>query len=180
MKFLFDLFPLLVFFAAYAAVDIYFATAAMMVATTVQVGWAWLRHRKVDKMLLIGFGAIMVFGSMTLILHDKRFIMIKPTIVYWIIAGAMLVSHLWMHKNPIRLMMETQFEAPDRVWNFWLYVWVGFFAAMGVVNLFVAYNFSEEIWVKFKVFGTMTMSITLTILQVWKMMRYAKPEEVQR
>jgi intracellular septation protein len=178
MKFLFDLFPLLVFFGAYATVDIFFATAAMMAATTFQVAWSWLRHRKVEKMLWIGFGAIMVFGSMTLILHDKRFIMIKPTIVYWIIAGALLGSHLWMHKNPIRLMMEKQFDAPDKVWSLWLYVWIAFFSVLGVVNLLVAYSFSEDIWVKFKVFGTMSMSIALTVLQIWRMMRYARPEAV--
>ena len=81
MKALFDLFPLLIFFGSYAMVDIFFATGAMMAATTLQVAWAWFKHRKVEKMLLISFIAIIVFGSMTLLLHDKRFIMIKPTVV---------------------------------------------------------------------------------------------------
>lgn len=176
MKALFDLFPLLVFFGAYATVDIFFATAAMMVATTLQVAWVWLKHRKIEKVLMISFGAIMVFGSMTLLLHDKRFIMIKPTIVYWIMAGALLVSHFWFRKNPIRAMMEKHFDAPEAVWNQWLYVWVSFFGAMGVVNLLVAYNFSEDIWVKFKVFGTLAMSLALAFLQGWRLMRYARPE----
>lgn len=176
MKALFDLFPLLVFFGAYATVDIFFATAAMMVATTLQVAWVWLKHRKIEKVLMISFGAIMVFGSMTLLLHDKRFIMIKPTIVYWIMAGALLVSHFWFRKNPIRAMMEKHFDAPESVWNQWLYVWVSFFGAMGVVNLLVAYNFSEDIWVKFKVFGTLAISLALAFLQGWRLMRYARPE----
>jgi len=176
MKALFDLFPLLVFFGAYATVDIFFATAAMMVATTLQVAWVWLKHRKIEKVLMISFGAIMVFGSMTLLLHDKRFIMIKPTIVYWIMAGALLVSHFWFRKNPIRAMMEKHFDAPEAVWNQWLYVWVSFFGAMGIINLLVAYNFSEDIWVKFKVFGTLAMSLALAFLQGWRLMRYARPE----
>jgi len=176
MKVLFDLFPLLVFFGAYATVDIFFATAAMMVATTLQVAWVWFKHRKIEKVLLISFVAIIVFGSMTLLLHDKRFIMIKPTIVYWIMSGALLVAHLWFHKNPIRLMMEKHFDAPEQVWKQWLLVWVAFFGAMGVVNLFVAYTFSEDIWVKFKVFGTLAMSLALAFLQGWRLMRYARPE----
>ena len=176
MKALFDLFPLLIFFGSYAMVDIFFATGAMMAATTLQVAWAWFKHRKVEKMLLISFIAIIVFGSMTLLLHDKRFIMIKPTIVYWIMSGGLLVSHLWFKKNPIRLMMEKHFDAPAAVWNQWLYVWVAFFAAMGVLNLFVAYSFSEDIWVKFKVFGTLAMSLVLAFVQGWRLMRYAKAE----
>ena len=176
MKALFDLFPLLVFFGAYATVDIFFATAAMMVATTLQVAWAWFKHRKIEKMLMISFCAIIVFGSMTLLLHDKRFIMIKPTIVYWIMSGALLISFFWFKKNPIRAMMEKHFDAPEAVWNQWLYVWVSFFGAMGVLNLLVAYNFSEDIWVKFKVFGTLAMSLALAFLQGWRLMRYARPE----
>jgi len=176
MKALFDLFPLLVFFGAYATVDIFFATAAMMVATTLQVAWAWFKHRKIEKMLMISFCAIIVFGSMTLLLHDKRFIMIKPTIVYWIMSGALLISFFWFKKNPIRAMMEKHFDAPDAVWNQWLYVWASFFGAMGVLNLLVAYNFSEDIWVKFKVFGTLAMSLALAFLQGWRLMRYARPE----
>ena len=176
MKALFDLFPMLVFFGAYATVDIFFATAAMMVATTLQVAWAWFKHRKIEKMLMISFCAIIVFGSMTLLLHDKRFIMIKPTIVYWIMSGALLISFFWFKKNPIRAMMEKHFDAPDAVWNQWLYVWASFFGAMGVLNLLVAYNFSEDIWVKFKVFGTLAMSLALAFLQGWRLMRYARPE----
>ena len=176
MKALFDLFPLLVFFGAYATVDIFFATAAMMVATTLQVAWAWFKHRRIEKMLMISFCAIIVFGSMTLLLHDKRFIMIKPTIVYWIMSGALLISFFWFKKNPIRAMMEKHFDAPEAVWNQWLYVWASFFGAMGVLNLLVAYNFSEDIWVKFKVFGTLAMSLALAFLQGWRLMRYARPE----
>ena len=91
-------------------------------------------------------------------------------------SGGLLVSHLWFKKNPIRLMMEKHFDAPAAVWNQWLYVWVAFFGAMGVLNLFVAYSFSEDIWVKFKVFGTLAMSLVLAFVQGWRLMRYAKAE----
>lgn len=177
MKFLFDFLPLLVFFGAYAAFDIYVATAAAMVATTFQIAWSWLRHRKVDRMLWINFGAIMLFGGLTLVLHDKRFIMLKPTIVYWLMAAGMLISYLGFHKNPIRLMMDAHFDAPNRLWTRWFGAWVVFFLALGVLNLFVAHNFSEDVWVKFKVFGALILTLVLIALQVWTLMPYARPEK---
>jgi intracellular septation protein len=177
MKFLFDFLPLLVFFAGYAAVDIFFATAAAMVATTLQIAWSWLRHRHVDRLLWINFGAVMIFGGLTLLLHDKRFIMVKPTIVYWLMAGGMLVSHAVFKKNAIRLLMEVHFDAPSRLWNRWIAGWIAFFFALGALNLFVAYNFSEDIWVKFKVFGALVLTLVLIVLQVWTLMPYARQED---
>jgi intracellular septation protein len=177
MKFLFDFFPLLVFFAGYAFVDIFFATGAAMAATVLQVAWSWLKHRKVERLMWINFGAILFFGGLTLLLQDKRFIMIKPSIVYWIIASALLVSHYFFHKNPIKLMMEAHFDAPQGVWTQWLLNWVGFFSVLGVVNLLVAYGFSEDVWVKFKVFGTLALTLVLAFIQTFMLMRYAREQE---
>ncbi|MGE5524844.1 MAG: septation protein A [Rhodospirillaceae bacterium] len=176
MKFLFDFLPLLVFFAGYAAVDIFFATAAAMVATTFQIGWSWLKHRKVDTLLWVNFGAVMVFGGLTLFLHDKRFIMIKPTIVYWLMATGLLISYAVFKKNPIRMMMQAHFDAPDRLWSRWAGGWILFFAGLGLLNLFVAYNFSEAIWVKFKVFGALVLTLVLMAVQIWTLMPYAREE----
>jgi len=177
MKLLFDFFPLIVFFAGYALVDIFFATGTAMAATLIQVIWSWLKHRKVEKLMWINFGAIMFFGSLTLLLQDERFIKVKPTIVYWIIASVLLVSRYFFHKNPIKLMMETHFDAPERVWTQWLFNWVMFFAVLGVVNLFVAHGFSTDIWVKFKVFGTLTLTLVLAFVQTFMLMRYERHEE---
>ncbi len=174
MKFLFDFLPLLVFFGVYAALDIYAATAAAMGATAFQIGWSWMRHRKVDKLLWVNFAAVMIFGGLTLVLHDKRFIMVKPTIVYWLLAGGMLVSYTVFRKNPIRLMMEAHFDAPDRIWTRWFGGWIVFFLALGVLNLFVAYNFSEDVWVKFKVFGALVLTLVLMAVQIWTLMPYAR------
>ena len=179
MKVLFDFIPLLVFFAAWLAVDIFFATGAAMVATTIQVIWSWLKYRKVEKVLWINFGAIAFFGGLTLLFQDKRFIMMKPTIVYWIIAIGLLVAHLGFKKNPIRLMMEEHFDAPDRLWNRWLMGWVLFFLSIGAVNLFVAYQFSEAVWATFKVFGVMTLILILSSIQVFTLMPYAKSEDLK-
>jgi len=176
MKFLFELLPLIVFFAAYAYVDIFFATAAAMIATVIQVVWSWLKHKKVPTMLWISFGAFMIFGGLTLILHDQRFVMIKPTIVYWVMACGFSISYFGFGKNVIKLAMQAQFDAPDDVWKRWLFGWVAFFVSLGILNLFVAYNFTEATWVKFKVFGVISLTLLLTVLQVWRMMPYAKVE----
>lgn len=177
MKFLFDFFPLLVFFGAWLAVDIFFATGAAMVATVIQVAWSWLKHRKVDKLLWINFGAIAFFGGLTLVLQDKRFIMVKPTVVYWVISCGLLVAYLGFRKNAIRLMMEEHFNAPDQLWNRWLMGWVTFFFMIGLLNLFVAYNFSEGVWATFKVFGVLALTLLLMIAQVFTLMPYAKSED---
>lgn len=179
MKFLFDFFPLLVFFGAWLAVDIFFATAAAMVATVIQVVWSWLKHRKVDKLLWINLGAITFFGGLTLALQDKRFIMIKPTVVYWIIASGMLIAHFGFKKNAIRMMMDQHFNAPDLLWKRWLAGWVLFFFVVGILNLFVAYNFSEGVWATFKVFGVLALTLLLSFAQIFTLMPYARNEELK-
>lgn len=168
--------PLAVFFAAYAYVDIFFATAAAMIAVSIQVAWTWLKHKKVPAMLWVSFAAFMVFGGLTLFLRDQRFVMVKPTIVYWAMAIGFVVAYYGFAKNPIKLALQVQFDAPDVVWKRWMFGWIAFFVALGFLNLFVAYTFSEAIWVKFKVFGVISLSLLLSLVQVWRMMPYAKPD----
>lgn len=177
MKFLFDFLPLLVFFAAYYFIDIFFATAAAMLATVIQVAWSWLKHGKVEKLLWINLGAVVFFGGLTLLLQDKRFIMAKPTVVYWIMSGALAITYLVFKKNAIHLMFKSQFNAPERLWKRWLVLWIVFFVLLGILNLFVAYNFSEDIWVKFKVFGALVLTLALAFVQIWNLMPYAQADE---
>ena len=102
MKFLFDLFPVLLFFVAFKFWGIYIATAVAMGATLCQVAWSWLCHRKVDTMLWVGLSIIGVFGGATLWLHDETFIKWKPTVLYWLFSAILLVSELLFRKNVIR------------------------------------------------------------------------------
>ncbi len=176
MKLLFEFLPLFVFFIAYIYVDIFFATAAAMVTSCIQVIWSWLKYKKVPRMLWVSFGSFMIFGSLTLILHDRRFIMIKPTIVYWTMGCGFAVYYFVFGKNAIKMAMQAMFEAPDRVWKKWLLSWIAFFVVLGLLNLFVANNFSELTWAKFKVFGALTLTLLLTGLQIWRMMPYMKAE----
>ena len=174
MKFLFDLFPVILFFAAYKFFDIFVATAVAMGATVAQIAWVWMRHRKVDPMLWVSFAVIGVFGSATLLLHDKTFIQWKPTVLYWLFAVALAVAQLAFAKNLIRAMMGAQLQLPGPVWTRLLWSWVGFFAVMGVVNLYVAFNYSEDLWVNFKLFGGMGLMFVFVIGQALFLARYVE------
>lgn len=165
MKFLFDIFPVILFFAAFKFYGIYIATAVAIAATFAQIGWMWLKHRKVENMQWISLGLIVVFGGATLLLRDETFIKWKPTVLYWLFAVALLVSEYAFCKNLIRSMMEAQVTAPDAVWKKLLHGWVGFFVFMGVLNLYVAYGFSTDFWVSFKLFGGIGLMLVFVVLQ---------------
>lgn len=179
VKFLFDMFPVLVFFIAFKVYGIYAATAAAITATVVQVAWSWVRHRKVEKMLLISFGIIVVFGGATLLLKDETFIKWKPTVLYWAFAGTLLGSELFFGKNLIRAMMGAQMTLPNPVWKKLNLSWSVFFALMGIANLYVALNYSTDAWVNFKLFGGIGLLLTFAIGQALMLSRYleTEPEE---
>ncbi|MDH3288293.1 MAG: septation protein A [Betaproteobacteria bacterium] len=174
MKFLFDTFPVILFFAAFKLYGIYVATAVAMAASIVQIGWVWLRHRKVDNMLWVSLGVILVFGSATLLLQDEMFIKWKPTVLYWLFAGTLAVSAALFKKNLIRSMLGQQVTMPDIVWTKLLVSWIGFFAFMGALNLLVAYNFSTDDWVNFKLFGGIGLMLVFVVLQALLLARYVE------
>jgi intracellular septation protein len=176
MKFLFDLFPVILFFVAFKAFDIYIATGVVIVATMAQIGWVWHRHGKVDTMLWVSLGLVVVFGGATLVLHDETFIKWKPTILYWLFAAALFGSAQFFGKNLIRTMMEQQLELPEPLWPRVNYAWIGFFAVMGVLNLWVAFSFSTDTWVSFKLFGGMGLMLVFIIAQGLMLAKYI-PED---
>ena len=166
MKFLFDIFPLILFFAAFKMYDIYVATAVAMGATAAQIGWLWLRGRKVDKILWVSLGLITVFGGATLIFQDDTFIKWKPTVLYWLFGAVLAVAAIGFRRNLVRSMMEKQITLPDGIWTRLLASWIAFFAAMGALNLYVAYNFSQQAWVDFKVFGGIGLPLIFMVVQI--------------
>ena len=177
MKFLFDIFPVLLFFLAFKIWGIYIATAVAIAATFVQVGWSWTRHRKVDNMLWTSLAIIVVFGGATLWLHDDTFIKWKPTVLYWLFGIILLGSDLLFRKNLIRAMMEKQITLPAQVWRTLNLSWVMFFALMGGANLYVAFNFPTDVWVNFKLFGGIGLMIVFVVAQGLMLSRYIEPEE---
>lgn len=177
MKFLFDLFPVILFFVAFKLFDIYVATATAIVATFLQIGWTWFRHRKVENMLWVSLGVIVVFGGATLVLQNETFIKWKPTVLYWLFAGALAIAELGFRKNLIRAMMEGQVTLPDPVWGRLLASWIGFFAVMGAINLAIAFNFSTETWVNFKLFGGIGLMLVFIVLQALMLARYVEQKK---
>ena len=172
MKFLFDIFPVVLFFIAFKIYDIYVATAVAIAATFVQLGWSWLRHRKVDNVLWVSLVVIVVFGGATLLLQDETFIKWKPTVLYWLFAAALAVAAAAFRKNLIRVMMETQMTLPEAVWGRLLASWIAFFALMGALNLLVAYSFSTDAWVNFKLFGGIGLMLAFILLQALMVARH--------
>lgn len=180
MKFLFDFFPLIVFLIAYNYPEnreqgIYYATVAIIVASLIQVCLYWLFYRRWEKMHVITLVVLLIFGSLTLWLQDERFIKWKPTIVYWIFAGVLLGSQYIGEKNIIQRMMTMADEnliMPDRVWYRLNVSWVIFFVGSGILNLYVAYNYTTELWVSFKVFGLTVLTLLFVVAQIFYMYRF--------
>lgn len=202
MKLLFDLFPVILFFATFkyygsnpegaaalvgsllgsAVLDvkqapILLATIVVIVATMVQIAWVHFRHGKVDKMLWVSLVLVVVFGGMTLIFQDETFIKWKPTILYWVFAASMAFASLVLKKNPVRAMLGEQLTLPDPVWGKVNLSWVAFFLFMGALNLIVAFNFPTDIWVNFKLFGGMGLLLLFVLGQGLMLSKYVEEKQ---
>lgn len=202
MKLLFDLFPVILFFAAFkyseknpetaaswvatllgsALVDvkqapILLATVVVIAATVAQIAWVHFRHGKVDKMLWISLGLVVVFGGLTLFFQNEAFIKWKPTILYWVFAVSMAFSALVLKKNPMKAMLGEQLTLPEAVWNKVTLSWIAFFAIMGVLNLVIAFNFPTDTWVNFKLFGGMGLMLVFVLGQGMLLSKYIEEEK---
>lgn len=177
MKLLFDIFPVVLFFIAYKLYDIYVATAVAIAASFVQIGWLWARGHAIDKMLWMSVGVIVVFGGATLLLADETFIKWKPTVLYWLFGGGLIVASVAFKKNLIRAVMQHQVSLPDEVWGRLQASWIGFFLLMGALNLYVAYSFSTDAWVNFKLFGGIGLMLVFVVLQALMLAKHVQDKE---
>ena len=180
MKLLFDFLPLILFFAAFKLYDIWVATGVIMVATLAQVAYSKLRHKKVEKMHLWVLGVVIVLGGLTLLFGDERFLKWKPTIVNWAFAVVFLGSQFVGERNITERIMGGQIQVPGSVWTRVNLMWVAFFVLSGVANLYVAYRYSTEIWVDFKVFGLLGATFVFVILQALYLARYVESDPQER
>ncbi len=176
MKFLFDLFPVILFFAAFKFYGIFIATAVAIVATIGQIIYCKIRNGKVDPMLMVSGGIIAVLGGATLLLHDQTFILWKPTVLYWVIASVLISSQVFFKKNLIRSVMEKQMTMPDFLWMRLNIAWAVFFTALGFVNLYVAFHYPLDTWVNFKLFGITGLMFVFIIMQTVLVSKYITPE----
>lgn len=162
MKQLLDFIPLIIFFALYKMYDIYTATGALIVATAIQVAVTWVLYKKVEKMQIVTAVLVAVFGGMTLFFHDDNFIKWKVTIVYALFAIGLVVSQM-LGKPLIKGMLGKEITLPDNVWRNINAAWVGFFTALAVLNVYVAYQMPLDVWVNFKVFGLLALTLVFTL-----------------
>lgn len=171
MKFLFDLFPVLLFFVAFKLADIYVATGVAIAASLLQVAWLKLRRQRVEPMLWASLAIIVVFGGATLVLQDETFIKWKPTVLYWLF-GVVLAGSALMRRNLIRSVMSQEMQLPDAIWAWLNLSWIVFFAFMGAANLYVAFNYPTDLWVNFKLFGGMGLMLLFVVAQALVLARY--------
>ncbi|WCM86445.1 septation protein A [Acidovorax sp. NCPPB 3576] len=179
MKLLIDFFPIILFFAAFKLWGIYTATAVAIAATVLQIGYLRYKNGKVEPMQWVSLGVIVVFGGATLLSHSETFIKWKPTVLYWLMGSALLIGQVFFRKNLIRSLMGAQMELPDAAWRTVNWSWTGFFAVMGLVNLWVAYHFDTDTWVNFKLFGGIGLMAVFVIGQALYLSRYMKEDETK-
>lgn len=177
MKFFFDLFPVILFFGTYTLTkDIFLATKVAMAASGLQIIYTLIRHRKIPAMLAVSCGLVIILGGATLYFRNEHFIMWKPTLLFWAMAGGLLGSAL-IKKNGLRALFEKQMTLPDRVWRQGNVACILFLTFMGMLNLYIAYNFSESIWVNFKLFGIFGMNVAFLVLLLLYLSRFNTNEE---
>ncbi|MBN9460912.1 MAG: septation protein A [Burkholderiales bacterium] len=176
MKLLFDLFPIILFFIAFKLADIYVATGVAIVASVVQIAWLKAMRRPIEGMQWASLGIIVVFGGMTLLFHDETFIKWKPTVLYGLFAAVLAASRALFGRNLIKSMMGKQLALPEPVWQRLNVAWALFFVAMAALNLLVAYRFSTDTWVNFKLFGTMGLTIVFVFAQAFYVGRHVQED----
>jgi len=174
MKLLLDFFPIILFFAAFKLWDIYVATGVAIAATVAQIAWLRYSTGKVEPMQWVSLGVIVLFGGATIVSHSETFIKWKPTVLYWLMGGALLVGQLFFRKNLIKSLMGAQMQLPDAAWRAMNWSWTAFFAVMGLVNLWVAFNFDTDTWVNFKLFGGLGLMLVFFVAQGVYLSKYLK------
>ena len=153
MKILIDFFPILLFFGAYKLYGIYVGTAVLMAATVVQMGLIYAMDRRLQTMHKVTLALILLFGTLTLVLQDDRFIKWKPTVLYGAMSLALAVAVWVMKKNFLKMLLGSQLALPERIWTHLNVAWVLYCAFMAILNGYVALYFSTEAWVDFKLWG---------------------------
>jgi intracellular septation protein len=178
MQLLIDYIPIVIFIAAYFHKDIYFATGVLMAVMPIVLLLQWVMTRKINRIYLASTGLVLVLGTATLLFHNPLFLYWKPTVLNWIVALVFLGS-LWIGEKPIvQRMLGGAAELDRQQWVKLNLLWVAFFAFVGAVNIYVAYSFPEDFWVKFKLFGMLGMTLVFVIVQsVWLTLAMRKSEK---
>lgn len=177
MKFLSDLLPVLLFFLTYwLTSDLYWATGVAVLVTVVQFLYAVVMRKKIEWIQWFTVLSMLILGGATLLLRDPQFVKWKPTVVNWGLGVALALAHWGFKKAPLKKLLSGHVTLPESIWSRLTWIWVGFFIFSGALNLFVAYTFSEEIWVNFKLFGLMGLTLIFVIGQSLYLSRHIQTE----
>ncbi len=173
MKQFFDFFPVLLFVVAYfTSKDMILATKVLLVGSLIQIAVFWLWKRTVEKMHLITFVVVLIMGTLTIVLDDPIYIIWKPTVINWSLACVLLVAQV-LGKNLVRKAVEgfltqtphLKLSMPESKWGPLNLIWVFYLFMLGVINLYVAFNYTEETWVTFKLVGFTAINLSFFIAQ---------------
>ena len=208
MKILFDFLPILLFFGTFKYAEaekdwaarfasehfgflvsggvvgtteapVLLATMVVIVATLAQIAFLLARGKKIDLMLWISLGLVVVLGGATVWFHNETFIKWKPSVLYWAMGASFWVSQTFFNKNLLQTLIGDQLDLPPGVWQRLNFAWIAFFALMGLLNLYVAYSFSTSAWVNFKLFGGMGLMLVFTLAQGVYLSRHIKPDAAE-
>lgn len=177
MKQFLDFLPLIVFFAFYKLYDIYVASGALIAATALALVFTWFKYRKIEKMTLITFVMVAVFGTLTLVFHNDLFIKWKVTVIYTLFALALLVSQVVLKKPLIQRMLGKELTLPNKVWSNLNLAWAVFFLVCGLANIYVAFWLPQDVWVNFKVFGLTALTLVFTLVSGIYIYRHMPTEQ---
>src|SRR5690349_7784133 len=158
----------------YEEAPVLLATLVVIVATLLQVATQLVRGKKVDMMLWVTFGLVVVLGGATVWFHNPTFIKWKPSVLYWAMGLAFWLSQAVFRKNLLQALIGEQLELPAKVWQRLNVAWVAFFVLMGVRNLYVAYTYSTSTWASFKAFGATGLMLVFMLAQGFYLSRHLK------
>jgi intracellular septation protein len=173
-KILLDFLPIVLFFIAYKYSNLMIATQVAIGASLIQLIFLRVSTGKLQKVHLVSFLSILILGGATLLLKDDIFIKWKPTAVYWLLSVALLFTQIFSQKPLIQRLGENSVGLPDKIWRQLNLTWGAFFCAMGFANLYVVYNFDTAVWVNFKLFGTLGLTLVFIIGQSIYMAKHSQ------
>jgi intracellular septation protein len=208
MKLLFDFLPIILFFGTFkyaesqkewaarfatdhfgnvvsggvvgvAEAPVLLATVVVIIATILQIAYLLARGRKIDLMLWVSLFLVVALGSATIWFRSETFIKWKPSVLYWVMGLAFWLSQLIFRKNLLQALIGSQLSLPAPVWQRLNFAWVAFFGLMGLLNIYVAYSFSTDTWVNFKLFGGIGLMLLFTLAQGVYLSRYLQHEEAR-
>lgn len=175
-KMLNDLLPAIVFFTVYKVYDIFYATAALIIITITQVIWEYIKYRKIAKAQILVAVLVTVFGGATLYFHDEEFIKWKVSIINWLLGFGLIVTTYIMKETPMEKMLKDSVNLAHKQWKMLNNVWGAYFVMLGTINLFVAYFFSTNTWMNFKLFGMIGLTIAFMVIQMIYLSKHMKDD----